>query len=1285
MPDHQASGRDRRIQARYTVDLHAKVRGANQLPASCRVLNICNGGVLLDTPASEPELPFKRGEHIDLYFDLPDAQSMDPVQAVIEVSHRVDRGLGARFIRLAGDGRMRLARFIRETAARQSPPAEDTGHHPVQARAREVLEQVGQQRLGTLLDSLLETLVDELWRHSERTETDAERTRFAGEIALLARAIQNESVPRQLRQQLLDALRNLGLGASAPSVGQVPDNPAEGLQLVDQDAFEIWLAKSELANRLEQELHEPLESLRNHLAGLFHDAALPVEPLALAETIEQALQEIGVGLQLQRLSMQIVANHLSRNLGAFYREVLNAWVSAGLDASGSPSAISGIPDLPPSAAPVGNPVDSPPETAPSPGTAAPDIPVTPPGATTAAADALSSTQAVAGTIANLLAATCSPIKLKESRQSRAFAGGQHIADLLASLPANEQIAAADPDLPLRELVAKWLVAAEARQPGASSGRQPLMSPQVEERVEVTDRLLSHMLADPVTPPQVKSLIKPLTTRLLAMTLAGSGAVADGRQPLINLINRLEHLARFLPGDEDSHQGLQREFGELAQKLVSSDGQDPQALGDLSKRLGKLESRVGHEYQDNVTNWIKVCESRERERLAREAVRKHLNTAFAGRRMHRIVDELLLLGWRGLLELVCVNVGIEGPRWRNLWWILCDLHGLTGGEEPTAEPFARRATGKDLKALIQEVRAALAYIGADPILCDDLLGRLETAVRRAQAAMDRDDDYLLYCPAPPDPDNAPEKIPAGVSQADWERGLAQVGALPLGDLIWMRGKEADKALRLIWRNEDGSRLAVTDTLAKKLKVLHRGRLAEAFARGQARAETPNTQPMVTRAADAALSEMQQRLVHHEHQDVLTGLADQRRLVGALTELLLTERGLPPAYALFFLELDRYDTLTGTYGYSAGERMLQAVARLLEGVVADAVCLAYLGGSRFGLLMPACDQDHAVEIGESIRAGLAVMNFDLQGRPYRISGSLGIAMLTSDSSSPEKLMSAASVACLAAQREGGDHAVLFTEDNAIIARQLEYMRGWAQTDDVIKAGRRRLRYQRIVPINPAAELLPHCEILLSVYDQQGNPLPLQSFIATAEAFNRMREVDRQVIDDAFSWVHHHPDKVSAVGGVAINLSGQSLSDPGLLNYIRAALERLQIPVELVSFEVTETAAIVNLDQAAILLADIRSLGCSIALDDFGAGMSSYSYLKHLPVDYVKIDGSFIKDILVSPHDREIVKSFNEIAHFMGKKTIAEYVENLEILELLRDIGVDYAQGYAIEKPQFIDEMI
>ncbi|WP_295409389.1 DUF1631 family protein [uncultured Thiocystis sp.] len=1284
MTDLQRQYKERRIQTRHPVDLHAKVRGRNQLPTNCRVLNLCNGGVLLDTSATAPELPFISGEHVDLHFDLPDAQSMDPLQAVVEIVHRVDRGLGARFIRLEGNGRARLARFIGERAA-ALPPEADLELNPGRLRAREVLQEVGRQGLDSMLDSLMESLVEDLWSHSERAMSDAERARFTGEIGLLAKAIQDESVPRRIRQELLDALRNLGKAKNAGTdpVARMGVTPlAGGLQLVDQEEFEVWLAKSELANRLEEELHEPLDALRTQVSAIFQDTSLPMEPLALAETIEQALSEIGLGKELQRLSMQIVANHLSSNLGAFYREVLRAWTSSGLadiepprttDTAVRASAAEATRDAVPSDTPdVVPPQDR--------------VVASPAGAAVQRAESatIQGTQA-ADHMADLLAQHPFGSAYRGPRRpSRHYAGGRHVADLLSQLPVDFQLPEADPDRPLRELVAQWLLSAESKQDGSHPERLPVMSPQVEERVDVTDRLLSHMLADPSTPPRIKSLIKSLSRRFLSMAVAEPGAMADTRQPLVTLLNQLEQLALLLLNQEGDDRGLQREFEEAAQTLVSSDARDPAALNELSKRLGTIESRAGREYQGNIVNWVNVCEAKERERLAREQVRERLNGTLTGRRIHQAVDELVQAGWRSLLESACANGGIEGARWHRYWTLLLSLHRMCGGEDVgEGEGGARDSLG--LESMIEQLRTGLVYIGIDSIRCNELLGRIETAVRRGYASLFRDEDFLIFSPLIPDAESEPERMPADLSAADWERGLARVSSLPLGALLWMRNKDASKALRLIWRNEDGSRLAITDTMGKKVKVLRRQRLAEAFARGQAQAEeAPTAKRVVARAADAALTEMQERLIYHETHDPLTGLANQRRLLGSLTQLLLSVKDSAATHALAFLELDRYDTLTGTFGYSAGERILVAVARLLENVVPDAFCLAYLGGCRFGLLMPAMNRDHASEIGEAIRAGLTTMPCDLQGKPFRLAGSLGMVLLSDDATSPETLMSAASVACLASHREGGDRVLLFSEDDAIIVRQLDHLRGWAQAEDIIKSGRHRLRYQRIVPIDPTRELTPHCEILLSVYDDQGAPLPLQSFIAAAEAFNRMREVDRQVIETAFRWLNEHPDQARAIGGIAINLSGQSLSDPDLLKFIRSSLERFQVPVDIVSFEVTETAAIVNLEQAAMILGEIKALGCRVALDDFGAGMSSYSYLKQLPVDYVKIDGSFVKDILISPHDREIVKSFNEIAHFMGKKTIAEYVENLEILELLQDIGVDYAQGYAIERPQFLDEM-
>ncbi|WP_245232327.1 DUF1631 family protein [Thiorhodococcus minor] len=1289
MIEQAKSGRERRIQTRYLVDLHAKVRGRNQLPTNCRIRNICNGGVLMETELSEPELPFQPGDHVDLHFDLPDTQSMDPVQAVVEVMHRADRGLGARFIRLAGDGRSRLARFISERAAASRDPAGELESNPVRLRAREVLQGVGQQRLGGLLDSLLETLVEELWAHIERADSDVERTQLSGEIGALARAIHNEDFSERLKEQLIGSLQNVGKPApEGESPGKPPggDLTSEGLQLVDQEEFEVWLAKSELASRLEEELREPLEALRTQISAIFHGSHLPMEPMVLAETIEQMLGELGLGPQLQRTALQAVSTHLSRNLGSFYREMLRAWTSAGLadlqPADQNPGAqdqVQGGPDMAGAAPSIG-----PDAVGETPGVEQPRSqgqPMPPGGGGTQNFQDARTISQAAGLMADILSQHAQrPYYYPgfDRRAPRPYVGGRRVADMLAGLPQSFQMPETDARRPLRELVQQWLQAAEAK--GGSEGPPPPMAPQVEERVDVTDRLLSLMLADPAAPSRVKSLIRPLTTRFLSMALTEPGGVTDAKLPLINLINKLEQLANYAQGDESSDDGFRKELEAIIQKLASAETPDEKTIDEASKKVDDLESRAGQEYKDNISNWVNICESKERARLAREEVRARLNETFSGKRVHKVILELLGIGWRNLLDLWCANVGMQGARWIHHWEVLTGLHAYTR----EAQGEVDRNDLPELDALIEEIRSGLTYMGIDPIVGDELLERIENAMRRARASLNREQDYLVFSPLKPDPESEPDRVPQDLSASDWERALDDVGSLSVGSLIWMRSKDASKALRLIWRNDDGSRLAVTDTMGKKVKVLRRNRLAEAFARGQARAQAPTGKRIVTRAADAALSEMQERLKYHETHDPLTGLSNQRMLVGSLTQLMIPEQRSASMHALCFLELDRYDTLTGTFGFSVGERMLMAVARLLEGVVADAVCLSYLGGSRFGVLMPVMDTDHAVEVGESVRAGLTVLPFDLQDKPFRISGSLGLAMLAGDNLSPEKIVSAASVACLAAQREGGDRVVLFREDDEVISRQLDHMRNWAKAEDVIKAGRRKLRYQRIVPVDESSELSPHCEILLSVYDEDGVPLPLQSFIAAAEAFNMMREVDRQVIEETFKWVKNNPERVREIGGVAINLSGQSLSDPDLLRYIKAALEEYGIPIEMISFEVTETAAIVNLDQAAIILDDIKALGCKIALDDFGAGMSSYSYLKRLPVDYVKIDGSFVRDILVSPQDREIVKSFNEIAHFMGKKTIAEYVENQEILELLRDIGVDFAQGYAIEKPKFIEEL-
>lgn len=230
--------------------------------------------------------------------------------------------------------------------------------------------------------------------------------------------------------------------------------------------------------------------------------------------------------------------------------------------------------------------------------------------------------------------------------------------------------------------------------------------------------------------------------------------------------------------------------------------------------------------------------------------------------------------------------------------------------------------------------------------------------------------------------------------------------------------------------------------------------------------------------------------------------------------------------------------------------------------------------------------------------------------------------------------------------------------------------ARIDEVLEDGRLQLWCQRITPIASCSEMMPHYEILLRLRDQDGWWIAAGEFIQTAEFYHRMVAIDQWVIQSAFRWMADHKERLEQLGGMAINLSGQSLNDRRLVRFIKREFARTGVPPQRVCFEITETAGVANLSHTAQLIGAVKELGCYFSLDDFGSGLSSYSYLKNLPVDYLKIDGTFVKDIATSPSDYAVVKSINEIGHFMGKKVIAEFVESKAILGKLQEIGVDFA---------------
>ena len=417
----------------------------------------------------------------------------------------------------------------------------------------------------------------------------------------------------------------------------------------------------------------------------------------------------------------------------------------------------------------------------------------------------------------------------------------------------------------------------------------------------------------------------------------------------------------------------------------------------------------------------------------------------------------------------------------------------------------------------------------------------------------------------------------------------------------------------------------------------------------------------------------QLSYQATHDELTDILNRREFERRLRELLAALRqGSGGEHAVLYLDLDRFKIINDTSGHAAGDELIKQVSQLLQATLRERDIVGRLGGDEFGIMLTQCSHEDALRVAEKVRKAVVDLHFAWGVRSYRIGVSIGLVLLDSRSSSLKEVMKAADAACYMAKEKGRNRIHLYSDDDAELSVRQTEMEAVSRIRAALENDRFCLHLQTIAPLRGGRA---HAEVLVRMLDEQGGLVPPMAFIPAAERYDLMPLLDRWVIRHAFEALAQQ-----AVGtSWAINLSGASVCDEGLLEFVLEQQRRTGVALEDVCFEITETVAVANLAQAATLIQDLQAQGARFALDDFGAGMSSFAYLKHLPVDYVKIDGSFIKGILHSPTERAMVESINQIAHVMGKQTIAEFVEDDAVLACLRAMGVDFAQGYGVGRPE------
>ncbi|WP_155989812.1 EAL domain-containing protein [Thermithiobacillus tepidarius DSM 3134] len=431
-------------------------------------------------------------------------------------------------------------------------------------------------------------------------------------------------------------------------------------------------------------------------------------------------------------------------------------------------------------------------------------------------------------------------------------------------------------------------------------------------------------------------------------------------------------------------------------------------------------------------------------------------------------------------------------------------------------------------------------------------------------------------------------------------------------------------------------------------------------------------------------MARQLSYQASHDPLTGLLNRREFELRLEHALASAQAGDVQHALLYVDLDQFKVVNDTCGHVAGDELLKQLALLLRPRLRGSDTLARLGGDEFGVLLEGCMPAKAREIADGLRQVLSDFRFVWQDKTFSVGASIGIAPITARSASSTEILSAADSACYVAKDLGRNRAHVYQPDDAALAKHQGEMQWMQRVSRAVEDGRLRLYCQAVVPLRDGPAAPARYEILVRMLDEQGKVVPPMAFIPAAERYNVMPAVDRWVIRHALAALRALSESHAAGVAFAINVSGRSLCDDQFLDFVLDQLDAMGALAGRVCFEITETAAIANFAQAQRFITTLKARGCRFALDDFGSGLSSFAYLKNLPVDYLKIDGGFVRDLADDPIDYAMVESINQLGHVMGIQTIAECVENDRILAKLKQLGVDYGQGYGLQRPQPLEEI-
>ncbi len=777
--------------------------------------------------------------------------------------------------------------------------------------------------------------------------------------------------------------------------------------------------------------------------------------------------------------------------------------------------------------------------------------------------------------------------------------------------------------------------------------------QQRQSLGMTTNLMAQALSEHVLDSDLDDLLKKLEKPLYECLLRSEDPLSQTDHPLRNLFNQID---RFAIVADDRGQFIDKDLGSLLGTVidhaVEKAESDPNSYANANEALEKLLKHSSRAMKQRLAEHQELCEVQGIVQQAKLKVARMLDSQLGGRSLPRVALTLLDCGLRQYL-------------------ILQTLRGQEGKCQDTLKlikPLLDPAESPPMAAYISAIEECLLQVNTDHEQISACVEEIKTVLGNSGGK----DNVTLANNWFSNNSELAAQDGADAPSADWPTRLGE----------WWDFDHEGRSIpmQLIWLDQVAGNFGFANRSATRNVQLNRAKLAKRQATNAIRRGEDRNLPLLDRSANGAVDSLYRQLAHRAHHDSATRLLNRKGLMyAAMRRPNRSGKG----HVIGMLEFVPFRTIVDACGMDAGERLTQELIAIVQRRFGPADALATVGDGRLAFMLADMDTGSAHNVVNTLAHAFAGFQFRHEQAQYSVEARIGLASLMPGNTDPTEALRRAATACVAAVN-GGD-AIQVYEDSGDQLREQESLRVWGRRlDSLLNGDSLFLRCQQIAPLQENPDTRKYYEVLLGVRDEEGNVVSPQPFVEAVEHWKRSRDLDIWVIDHTFDWIRQNQDTFNRTGGFSINLSALSMSDPEILAHLHRQLAPGDIDTSKIIFEITETATVGNYDEARDVIRQIRDYGCRFCIDDFGSGNASYGYLRNLKTDTLKIDGAFVKDMVGDPDLLAMVKSMNDIGHSLGMKTVAEFVANTDILTLVREIGIDYAQGYVIEKPVHIDEL-